>query len=441
MNIAVVIILFIVALSVVVSLHELGHFITARRVGVKVEEFGMGFPPRLWSTKRGETVYSVNAIPVGAFVKSVGEDDPTVPRSLASRGPWPRLVVYAAGPLANILLAFILLSVFFALPSNVVVGNGVMVHSVVENSPADEAGIGTGDIILEVDGEHIHKWNDVQNIISSSKEGEAITLVLQKDGSREECNLMPKFNPDLGRLVVGVTLCWNIVNQVQKGSPADEAGIKPGDTILSVNKQAVYSQEDMSRALASAEEGGEIYLTLLRKGEAISTTMINVIASGAKQSSPFGIALRWVDGTHIGQERLPLWKAAYLGGSYIIYLPEMIAASIPLIKENPSLALVGPVGAGQLTVEAVKSFGLSNVLFMAGVISLGIALFNFLPIPPLDGAGMLVAFIEGVRRGKRLSHRTLRLAYTIGTTLLITLMVLVTYNDILRIITGRGFGL
>ncbi|MCK4387868.1 MAG: site-2 protease family protein, partial [Dehalococcoidia bacterium] len=130
-----------------------------------------------------------------------------------------------------------------------------------------------------------------------------------------------------------------------------------------------------------------------------------------------------------------------LGGSYIIYLPEMIVASIPLIKENPSLALVGPVGAGQLTVEWVKSFGFSNMLFMAGIISLGIALFNFLPIPPLDGAGMLVAFVEGVRRGKRLSRRTLRLAYTIGTTLLITLMVLVTYNDILRIITGGSFGL
>jgi len=438
MNIAVVIILFIVALFVVVFLHELGHFITAKSAGVKVEEFGLGFPPRLFGIKRGETVYSVNAIPVGAFVKSVGEDDPTVPRSLASKGPWPRLAVYAAGPLANIFLAFILLSAFFTLPSSVVVGNGVMVHSVVEDSPAEEASIEAGDIILEVDGERVHKWGDVQNIISSSEEGEEITLVLQKDGSQEELDLIPKFNPDLGRLTVGVTLCWNIVSQVEEGSPADEAGISPGDTILGVNKQAVYSQEDMSRALASVEEGGEIYLTLLREGEGISASLIKKPDSDQRV---MGVKLRWVDGAHIGQERLPLWKAAYLGGSYIIYLPEMIVASIPLIKENPGLALVGPIGAGQLTVEAVKSFGLSNVLFMAGIISLGIALFNFLPIPPLDGAGMLVAFIEGVRRGKRLSHRTLRLAYTVGTTLLITLMVLVTYNDILRIITGGSFGL
>ncbi len=438
MNIAVVIILFIVALFVVVFLHELGHFITAKRAGVKVEEFGLGFPPRLFGIKRGETVYSVNAIPVGAFVKSVGEDDPTVPRSLASKGAWPRLAVYVAGPLANIFLAFVLLSAFFMLPSSVVVGNGVMVHSVVEDSPADEASIEAGDIILEANGERVHKWGDVQNIISSSEEGEEITLVLQKDGSQEEVDLIPEFNPDLGRLAVGVTLCWNIVSQVKEGSPADEASIRPQDTILGVNKQAVYSKEDMSRALASVEEGGEIYLTLLREGESISASLIKKPDSDQRV---IGMKLRWVDGTHIGQERLPLWKAAHLGGSYIIYLPEMIVASIPLIKENPDLALVGPVGAGQLTVEWVKSFGFSNMLFMAGIISLGIALFNFLPIPPLDGAGMLVAFIEGVRRGKRLSHRTLRLAYTIGTSLLITLMVLVTYNDILRIITGGSFGL
>jgi len=438
MDIAGVVILFIVTMFVVVSVHELGHFITAKRAGVKVEEFGFGFPPRLWSTKRGETIYSVNAIPVGAFVKSVGEDDPAVPQSLASKGPRPRLAVYAAGPVANILLAFILLSAFFMLPSSVVVGNGVMVHSVVEDSPAEEAGIEAGDIILEVDGEHVHNWRDVQNIISSSEEGKEITLVLQRDASREELDLIPRFNTDLGRLAVGVTLCWNTVSQVEEGSPADEAGISPGDTILSVNKQTVYSQEDMSHVLASVEEEGEIYLTLLRGEEVVSA---NLTKKPDSDQRVIGVKLRWVEGTHIGQERLPLWKAAYIGGSYIIHLPEMIVASIPVIKESPDLALVGPVGAGQLTVEAVKSFGLSNVLFIAGIISLGIALFNFLPIPPLDGAGMLVAFVEGLRRGKRLSRRTLRLAYTIGTTLLITLMAVITYNDILRIITGGSFGL
>jgi len=122
-------------------------------------------------------------------------------------------------------------------------------------------------------------------------------------------------------------------------------------------------------------------------------------------------------------------------------MPSLIAASIPVIKEDPSKAVVGPVGAGQLTVEAVRAFGIGHVLLVGGVISLGLALFNFFPIPPLDGGGMLVAFIEGIRRGKRLPQKMVRLAYAIGTTLLIMLMVLVIYWDIARLISGEGFSL
>ncbi len=434
MNIAIVIILFILTLFVVISLHELGHFIAARRAGVKVEEFGLGFPPRLFGIKRGETVYSVNAIPLGAFVRCTGENDPTVPRSLASKGPWSRLAFYAAGPLVNIFLAFILLSAFFTLPTSVVVGNGVMVHSIVEGSPAEVAGIEPGNVILEVNGNPVYKWGDIQSRVNSSEEGEEITLLLQRDGSQSETSLKPEFDPALGRRAIGVLLCWNIVNQVGEGSPAAKADIRPGDTILSINGHAIYNDESMSHVLASVAEGEKIHITLLREGEEIVKEL-----DSARQVT--GIKLSWVDGVRIEQERLPVWKAAYLGGWYITHMPELIVASIPLIKEDPGKALVGPIGAGQLTVEAVRAFGFSNMLFMAGIISLGIGLFNFFPIPPLDGGGMLVALIEGVRRGKRLSPRAMRLAYTIGTTFLITLMVLITFYDILRLIKGGSFGL
>jgi len=432
MNIAIVIVAFIVVLFLAVSLHEFGHFITAKRASVKVEEFGIGFPPRLLGIKRGETVYSINAIPIGAFVKTPGENDPTVPRSLASKGPWTRLLVYAAGPLANIFLAFILLSAFFTLPTSAVVGNGVMVHSIVENSPAKEAGIKPGDIILEVNGKPVYKWGDLQNIINSGEEGEELILFLQRDGNRDEINLKPELDPALQRRAIGILLCWNMVSQVDKGSPAYEAGIRPEDTILSINEQPIYNSESMSHALQSVEEGEGIPLALFRGEEEIIKEL-----DSAQQIE--GIKLRWVDNTHIEQKRLPVWKAAYFGGSYIIHMPSLIIDAIPLIKEDPSKALVGPIGAGQLTVEATRFFGFSNILFMAGLISIGLGLFNFLPIPPLDGGGMLVAFIEGVRRGKRLSPRAVKLAYTIGTALLITLMILVTSSDILRLIRGEKF--
>ena len=130
----------VVALSVIIIVHELGHFITAKAIGVKVEEFGIGFPPRLLGIKRGETLYSLNAIPFGGFNKLSGEEDPTVPRSLASKGIGSRLLVISAGSLMNFLLAFLLFSIVFMIPHDVIVGQ-VVVEEVAPSSPAATAGI------------------------------------------------------------------------------------------------------------------------------------------------------------------------------------------------------------------------------------------------------------------------------------------------------------
>ncbi len=436
MSVVIIIVLFVVALFVAVCLHELGHFIAAKRAGVKVEEFGIGIPPRLLGIKRGETTYSVNAIPIGAFVKAAGENDPTVPRSLAGKGPWTRLGIYAAGPLVNIFLAFVLLSVFLGLPVSFISGDGLMVHSVAANSSAEEAGIEPGDIILEVEGQPLHRWGDMQDIVNSVEEGTEITLLLQRNGQETQIRLKPKFDPELQRRIIGVLLCWNMVTQTEEGSPAYEAGIRADDTILSINEQAVYSDESMSNVLRSVAEGEKINVVLLRGGNVTAASLINV----DYETLP-GAELQWVDGTHIEQERLPVWRAVYSGARYIIYMPVLIIEAIPLMIESPDLALVGPIGAGQLTVEVVRSSGFSNILFMAAIISLGLGIFNLFPIPPLDGGGMLVALIEGFRHGKRLSTRTVRLAHYIGTGLLIAVMVLVTFSDVYRLISGKGFGL
>jgi regulator of sigma E protease len=439
MSVAIIIILFLVTLFVAICLHELGHFIAAKRAGVKVEEFGIGIPPRLFGIKRGETIYSLNAIPVGAFVKAAGENDPTVPRSLAGKGHWTRLGIYAAGPLVNIFLAFILLSAFLALPVSTIASNGLMVHSVAVNSSAEQAGIKPGDIILEVNGQPIHTQGDMQDIVNSVAEGSEITLLLLRDGQEVQTTMKPKFDPELQRRIIGVLLCWNIVSQVEEGSPAYEAGVRPGDTILSVNGQGVYNDESMTSALHSVAEGEEIKLVLLPNGktEEKDEISLSLIYDGS-ETLP-GVELRWVEGAHTEQERLPVWRAAYAGARYIIYMPVLIIEAIPQMIKSPDTALVGPIGAGQLTVEVVRSSGFSSMLFMAGMISLGLGIFNFFPVPPLDGGGMLVAFIEGVRRGKRLSPRTVRLAYTIGTTFLIALVILITFVDIWRL--PRGFGI
>jgi len=433
MSIAVIIILFIVALFVAMVLHEFGHFITAKRTGVKVEEFGIGMPPpRLFAFKRGETTYSLNAIPIGAFVKAAGENDPSVPRSLAGKGPWTRLGIYAAGPVMNIFLAFILLTAFLGLPVSVFAGDGLMVGAVVVNSSAERAGIEPGDVILEVNGQAVHTQGDMQNIINSVPQGAEASLLLLRNGQQIQKTARPEL--EQGQRVIGVYIYWNIVSQIQESSPAYKAGVRVGDYVRAINGQAVYDDNSMAEALSSAEEGGTVNLVLQRDGNVTTPAFVN-----AGYTTLPGTQMRYVPGARIGQEQLPVWKAAYSGAKYIIQMPVLIIRTIPQIIETPSNALVGPIGAGQLTVEVVRSSGASALLFMAGMISLGLAIFNFFPVPPLDGGGMLVALIEGARRGRRLSPRTMRLAYTIGTIFLIALVVLITSVDIWRL--PRGFGL
>ena len=439
MSLAVIIILFLLTLLVAVYLHELGHFIAAKRAGVKVEEFGIGIPPRLLGIKRGETLYSLNAIPIGAFVKTAGEDDPTAPRGLAGKGPWTRLGIYAAGPLVNIFLAFVLLSAFLALPYSVIAANGLMVRAIEVNSPAGEAGIEAGDIIMAIEGQAVHTSGDVRDILNPLEEGAEIRLQLLRDGQDKEVTLKPELDPESQQLKIGVYLWWNMVSQAEEGSAAYLAGIRPGDAIHNINGQPIYDDKSLSVALGSVEAGEEIKLVLLPRGEPKETEEISLIHDGS-ETLP-GVELAWVEGAHMEQERISVWSAIYSGARYIIYMPVLIIHAIPTMIERPDLALVGPIGAGQLTVEMARSSGLSTILFMGGIISLGLAIFNFFPIPPLDGGGMLVALIEGCRRGKRLSPQKVRLAQYIGIAFLIALMVLVMFSDIYRLMSGEGFGL
>ena len=432
MSIAIVVVLFIAVLFFAVTCHEFGHFLAARRAGIVVEEFGIGFPPRLFAIKRGDTEYSFNLIPVGAFVRPTGENDPDVPGGLAGKGPWTRMGVYAAGPLVNILLAFVFLTAFFLVPVDTIEGDGVMIHSVSSESPAAEAGIVPGDVFLQIEDQEIRQWSDIQTAINSDPTLEK-SVVLKRDGATLETALTPEYSDESNRYMIGVTLCWGMVTHVEPGSPADVAGIMTGDTILGIGDNAVYSEETFGDAVAAAEPGTQVEVVLLRIDEIVDTTLTVAPNLGLENS--------WVDGVRLESEGLPIWRAMWESGDFMVHIPYYIKESIPLIRQDPSIAVVGPIGAGQLTVEAVRSFGYSNVLFMGGLISMGLALFNFLPIPPLDGGGMMIALIEGIRRGKRLSPATMRLAYFIGTAFMITLFVVIFYSDIARLIRGEGFGL
>ena len=338
------ILIFIAVLLVVIVIHELGHFFTAKAAGVKVLEFAIGFPPRLFSIKRGETQYSLNIIPLGAFVRTEGETDPTVPGSLASKSPWVRMMVYFSGPLANGVLAFILFVAFFMIPTEIRVGSelGAEVGSVVEGYPAYEAGVEVGDIILEIDNIEIHRSEDMRRAIDE-RQGE-MTLLLQRDDEEISKSLTPMIDPDTGNEIIGIRYGWP--------SP---------------------------------------YIT--------------------------------------ESERQPFWQATHDSGKIFVDTPILLKDAI---FESPGEVVAGPVGAGHIAVEVLEH-GVSNVIFLGALISLGIGLFNIFPVPPLDGGGIVIAGIEGIRRGKRLSPRAIQLVYMTGTALLLTFFIMITYNDVLRL--------
>jgi regulator of sigma E protease len=431
------ILLFIASLLVVVVAHEMGHFIASKKIGVAVEEFGIGFPPRLFGYTWRGTLYSINALPVGAFVKSKGENDPTEEGSLAAQAPWRRLIVYAAGPVANILLAFLLFSAFFAIPRAVVASDGLLVYQVQDGSAAFEAGLRGGDVIVEAGGDRMETWNDLQTVLAGVSPQQAVELLVIRDGALMPLEVAPEYSDTLGRNVIGITLGRNVVDGTTAGSIAADSGVVAGDSLLGVNGVGMVSQSDTDTALSSVAAESTVALTMLRDNE----TYTIEFPAGQLSSQPLGLQLTWAPGSRVERRGIPIGTAVLGSARYIVTMPALIVASVPLMREDPSLAFVGPIGAGQLTVEAVETFGPTNLVFIAGLISIGIALFNLIPVPPLDGGGMLVALIEVVRRGKRLSERAIRLSYAAGTALLITLVILITTSDVLRLIQGRGFGL
>jgi len=199
------ILIFLGILAVLILAHELGHFSTAKAFGVKVEEFGLGFPPRLIGFKRGETLYSLNAVPLGGFTKMAGEEDPDVPRSLASKSVGARVIVLAAGSIMNFLLPLLLFAIAFMVPHNVVTGE-VLVAEIAPNSPAAAAGIEAGDTILSLNDEPVQSINDL-HIYTQLNLGKEVNLAVgHSDATVEEVRLIPRWKPPPGEGAMGVTV-------------------------------------------------------------------------------------------------------------------------------------------------------------------------------------------------------------------------------------------
>lgn len=205
-------------LIVLVLAHECGHFFTARLTKVRIEEFGLFFPPRLWSITRKGIIYSINALPIGGFVKMAGEEDPNIEGSLASKSAWVRILVLAAGSLMNALLPIILFAVAFMVPHNVLDGQ-VMVDEVAAGSPAERVGIVAGDTILAVGDTPVRNIGDLQRSIQLKLGQDVDFLVEHADASQETVSMVPRWRPPAGEGATGTTVSLADAEVVRESQP------------------------------------------------------------------------------------------------------------------------------------------------------------------------------------------------------------------------------
>ena len=343
------IIVGVLVLSVLILAHELGHFIAAKATHCWVEEFGIGFPPRIWGKKFGDTIYSINWIPFGGFNKISGEVDPGAPRALAARKYWVRLLVLGGGILMNLILPFVLMAVAYMIPHDVAQGQ-VVVQEVVPNSPAAAAGIQVGDTVLTVNGVTVENTGVLSREVQLHLGAEISIEVQHTDSSLETFRLVPRWKPPQGEGAVG-----------------------------------------------------------------IASNMTNVA---------------------VVSESLPFWRAIPEGASsvwdsLILYKNGIIEMFIGAVPFTPS----GPVGIVQVAGEVAQA-GVSPVLELTAFISIAIAVTQLIPFPALDGSHLLFVIIEWLRRGKRVSPRTQTIIHSTGFIVLLALMLIVTYQDIARWISG-----
>ena len=368
------IISFLSIISILVVLHELGHFWAARAFGIRVKEFGLGYPPRILSLKRNDTVYSLNLLPLGGFVKLLGEEDDSDPESFASKGILPRAIVVSAGAITNLLLPIIAFSVLFMIPTEKIVGQ-VTILKVEPDTPASEAGLEPGDIVQYVDGREIRNTSDLGMIVRL-RMGSIIEWTILRES---RATLIPP-SPDPTRRIIPPPINSRI--EIFKLTPRYDypEGQGPTGIIISVsNPKKIKSSSAITKAI------------------------------------PMGFQ-RTVDILVLTKNEVTRW---------------FVSEKKPTLGED----LTGPIGIARLTGEVAK-MGLVPLVELAAFISISLAILNILPIPALDGGRLLFIGIEWVRRGKKISPRKEGLIHMIGFVMLITLILIVSFFDIAKIVQG-----
>ena len=422
---------FVFVIGVLVFVHELGHFLAARRIGVRVLVFSIGFGPKLLKVRRGDTEYCVSAIPLGGYVRMAGENTEDrrtgAPDEFLSKSKWERFQVLIAGPAMNVVLAIVVMT--FVLYQGVDVplyeSEPPVVGTVAEGSAADQVGIRVGDRIVSVAGRVVETWEEMQLEVRPRADREIAVAVRNADGIRElQVTPDSQTSFELGDLGIGPVMRPQI-RSVAAGQPAAAAGIEVGDVIAAVEGEAVASEELIKRINAHADRP----LTLsIRRGEmrrdvTVTPALVGDVGLIGVSVSPYEV--RSIDPGLIDAFGYSLQRNYEWSGLIFQTLVGLFTA------ETSPRQLVGPVGIAQLSGGAAE-IGFVALLSLMSMISLNLGILNLLPIPVLDGGHIAIMALEGASR-RNFSTRVKERMLLFGFVALMMLMVTVIYNDLTRV--------
>ena len=439
---------FLVVLGILVAFHELGHFLAARWVGVRVLKFSLGFGPKLLGRQVGETEYLVSAIPLGGYVKLFGEDEAEAitpedrRRSFVHQGLWGKVLIVAAGPGFNFILAYLIfaawLSTGYTLPVPSFRDIAPVIEAVAADSPAAKAGLMVGDQIKKIDGRDIATRVELLDAAAKGK-GAPLTLEVLRDGHLQTVTVTPTTAPGQSAqneepgYYLGIEEIPPVVNEVVPGKPASAAGFKEGDRVLSIEGNPIHTWTQMT-GLVKESPGKPLHVDVLREGQRISLTVTptaetTTVNGQSVQIGKIGIA---------GPDRSLMRSANPLAALYngleatwkwteltVVGLYKMIVGDIS------SKNIGGPLTIAKISGEAAAQ-GPANVIFLIALLSINLGVLNLLPIPILDGGHLLFFLIEGILR-KPLGERQRELAQQVGLVLLVGVMVFAFWNDLERI--------
>jgi regulator of sigma E protease len=428
---------FLFVLGVLVFVHELGHFIVARWHGVRVLTFSLGFGPKLFSIKRGDTEYCISIIPLGGYVKMAGEPSdyitaPTVAEGKSdefmSKTKWQRFQIYLAGPIMNGILALIVMVFVFYAGANefVYLKKPAVVGSVVAGSAAEKAGIKPGDLIVSVAGKPIENWDRLELAVMP-RAGQELPVVVRRGDQDITIQVTPdtRTKYHMGDLGVAPELHPQII-AVYSGEPAEKAGLKAGDLVFAINGEPVDVTAVQKKISGSPNQ--PLTFTISRDGGPKQDITVTTTTNGS--NGWIGVSYsagetRRVDPSF--SQAITMSVNQNLEWSTLIFQTfGGLFSGQTSIKQ-----LSGPVGIAQISGGAAR-MGWAALFTVMCMISLNLGIINLLPIPMLDGGHIFIMALEGVAR-RDFSVRMKEKMLMAGFLVIMLLMVTVLYNDLMRI--------